>query len=115
MEKMSGYNLIFGCVTAKKRSIFEDIGYYNPSYTLIEDYPYNMKLLRNGIKIQTYDRIVINYSKGGISDIDCIDSKYLIESDIIFENEIKPYVRNKLLALYKYNRWKKIVSRNKRH
>lgn len=102
IEKMSGANLIFGSVTAKRRSVFDTVGYYDTNYKLIEDYPHNIKLLRNGIKIIPYDRIVIYYSPGGISDKNNIDSKYLNESDKIFKNEIYPFVKHKVLALYKY-------------
>ena len=111
LENMSGYNLIFGSVTAKKRVVFETIGYYDSQYMLIEDYPYNMKLLRSGVKISTFDRIVIRYSTGGISDKKNIDRKYLDESDKIFRNEIKPYVKHKYLSLFKYNRWKRKVKK----
>ncbi len=109
LETMSGHNDIFGSVTAKRRSLFEAGYYYNPNYRLIEDYPHNMLLLRNKKKIHTYDRIVIKYRVGGISDKANINEKYLEESDRIFDNEILPYVRCKMLALHKYRKWKKSI------
>ncbi|MDE7372946.1 MAG: hypothetical protein K2N18_02675 [Clostridia bacterium] len=104
---MSSYNIIFGCCTARTKANYELLGGYDEQYPLIEDYPSNMKLLRQGVKILYWDRIVINYRSGGISSQGNISDNYLEESDKIFNHEILPYVSNKKKARKNYSKWKK--------
>ena len=114
-DEMSGYNLIFGSVTAKKRTIFDKpYGLYDERYRIIEDYSSNMLLLRNGVKFVFFDYIVLNYRSGGISSIEGIDKAYLRESDMIFKNEILPFVSSKFKAIRKYRRWKKTLMKEKK-
>ena len=109
-DEMSGYNYIFGCVTAKRKSLFDKpYGRYNEKYRIIEDYSSNMILLRNNVTILFFDRVVINYRKGGISSAEQINKTYLKESDEIFRKEILPYVSSKLKAIRRYRKWKKDV------
>lgn len=105
-DEMSGYNIIFGCVTAKKRTVFRKYGLYDKRYRIIEDYSSNMKLLRNGVKFVFFDHVVLNYRRGGISSANNIDMVYLDESDRLFQNEILPYVSCKEEAIRKYEDWK---------
>lgn len=106
-DEMSGYNLIFGSVTAKKRSLFEKpYGKYSTDYHIIEDYSSNMVLLRNGVKFYFYDRVAIKYREGGVSSAGNIDSVYLKESNRLFKREILPFVSSKIKSIYKYERWK---------
>lgn len=106
-DKMSTSNMIFGCCTARTKANYELLGGYDEQYRLIEDYPSNMKLLRQNIEILYWDRIVINYRSGGISSCGNISNNYLEESDKIFNQEILPYVSNKRRAQKKYAKWKK--------
>ena len=76
-DYISTYNKIFGCITAKRKQLFENIGYYNPTYKQIEDYPHNLAILRNGIMIDTFDRIVVKYGTGGRSNLQNINRKYI--------------------------------------
>ena len=103
-EKMEGYNYVFGCVTAKHRKLFEKYP-YDSKYHIIEDYPIIMRMLRNGIKIEYYDRLVIKYRVGGSSYTPDINFKYLFEESIIFMKEIFPYSTNKIKAVAKYWKW----------
>lgn len=102
----SNYNIIFGSVTAKKKSLFEKVGYYDSRYRQIEDYPHNLAILRNGIKIEAFDRIVVRYGVDGRSNLHNIDQNYYSESDMIFKNEILPYSANKLMSIFHYRWWK---------
>ena len=114
-EQMSGHNYISGCVTAKKRELFDEwYGKYIEDYRTIEDYPSNMLLLRNEVKIFFFDRIVLKYRSGGASSAVNIDKLYFEESDRIFYREIYPYVRSKLRALFKYHWWKHSVRKYKK-
>lgn len=105
-EKMRGYNLIFGCCTARTKMSFELMGGYDERYTLVEDYPSNLKLSRTGIPIIFWDRIVIKYRSGGISSQGGLSEKYLQTSDSIFKNEVLPYCQNPSAAKSDYKAWK---------
>ncbi|MDE6060554.1 MAG: glycosyltransferase [Clostridia bacterium] len=105
-EAMSGHNMIFGCCTARTKQSYELINGYDEQYPLIEDYPANMKLLRNNVPILFWDRIVINYRVGGISSSERINNAYLDMSDKIFNNEILPYSNNKKRAQKEYKIWR---------
>lgn len=105
-EKMRGFNLIFGCCTARTKTSFELMGGYNERYPLVEDYPSNLKLSRMGIPITFWDRIVIKYRSGGISSQGGLSEKYLQISDSIFKNEVLPYCQNPSAAKSDYKAWK---------
>ena len=114
-NQMSGYNYIFGSVTAKKRSVFErPYGLYDERYRIIEDYSSNMRLLRNGVRFVFFDYIVLNYRRGGISFAGHVDDVYMKESDELFRNEILPYVSCKIVSRYRYRKWKRSVIRHQR-
>ena len=103
---MSGHNIVFGCCTAHTKQSYELINGYDEKYSLIEDYPANMRLLRANIPILFWDRIVINHRIGGISSSGRINDAYLKMSDEIFENEIFPYSDNKKRARREYKLWR---------
>ncbi len=114
-EAMSGYNIIFGCCTARRKSSYEHFGLYDEKYRLIEDYPSIMKLLRLGEKIAFLDRVVIKYRTGGVSSVEGINIGYLKESDAIFTNEVLPYVKNSAKAKKAYAAWRSEVLRLMRY
>lgn len=105
-EKMRGFNLIFGCCTARTKQSFDLMGGYDERYPLVEDYPSNLKLSRMGIPITFWDRIVIKYRSGGISSQGGLSNKYLRVSDSIFKNEVLPYCKNRSTAKSDYAKWK---------
>lgn len=105
-EKMRGYNLVFGCCTARTKTSFELMGGYDEKYPLIEDYPSNLKLLRLGIRIEFWDSVVVKYRSGGISSQGGLSEKYLQISDSIFKNEVLPYCHNPSEAKADYKAWK---------
>ena len=114
-EEMTGYNYIFGCVTAKRRQLFdEDYGKYNPDYRTIEDYSSNMILLRNGVRFVFFDRIVLKYREGGNSSVTSINKAYLKESDMLFRREILPFTKSKIKAIAKYWNWKHGLKKDQR-
>ena len=88
-------NYIFGCCTAFNTEFLIKLGGFDEKYRLIEDHPLFLKLLRNNMRINFYDRSVINYRQGGISNAGNINRKYLKEADKIFFHEALPYVINK--------------------
>lgn len=105
MELTKG-NFIFGCSTAVKRAFYEEFGLYNEDYMLIEDYPMVLKAVRCNVEIGFLDCITVKYRGGGISSPKQYNSKYKRDMELIYYNEIKPYVGNKFLASVRYNHWK---------
>lgn len=67
-EKLASFCFLSGASTYYRRSLYESVGGYDSSYKYMEDYPFYLKLLRNGKKINIYDRVTILYRFGdGIS------------------------------------------------
>lgn len=106
-EKLSAVNFIFGCCTAYDADFMRRIGFYDTRYRLIEDHPMNLRLLRSGIQINFFDRVVIKYRGGGKSSHKMYDSTYEQDSDMVFRNEVMPYTRKPRNAIFHYQRWKK--------
>lgn len=104
-EKMAGYNLVFGCSTARKKTLLDIVGGFDERYRIIEDYSSNLRFLRMGVRIHYFDRDVVNYRLGGISFSERVNNRYYRESNKIFRHEIAPYVANKKEAKKKYNDW----------
>jgi len=105
-EHMTGKNLIFVCCTARTKRSYALFGGYDEKYSLIEDYPSNMKLLRSDVRIGFWDRIVIKYRSGGISSPEHISDSYLKISEDIFNNEILPYTSNQKKARANFRHWR---------
>ena len=62
-------NLIYGATLYFYRKLWETAGGFQPeNYRLLEDYPFSLKLLSKGIRIDTYDRVTILYGENGISN-----------------------------------------------
>lgn len=104
-DAMSGYNMIFGCCTARTKDNYDTLGGFDERYPAIEDYPYNMKALRMGVKILFWNRCVVKYRSGGISSVGGLSEEYLEMSAKIFDNEILPYATDKKLAKKKFAEW----------
>ncbi len=107
LQKMSGANMAFGACTAYSARCYELVGgKFDEKYRLIEDYPFNLKLLRAGVPIRFFDRTVIRYRWGGVSNFDHVNDFYLKESDRIFWEESYPFAPCKIGARLSYLRWK---------
>lgn len=61
------FNLISGSCTYYRRDVFEKYGYFDESYTLLEDCPYFLKLLTSNEKLGFIDQICIKYEMDGVS------------------------------------------------
>ena len=105
-EYVEGYNIVFGCCTARTRNNLLDIGLISEKYKLVEDYVLLLRLLRASKKIGFFDRIVVKYRSGGVCSINKINREYLRDNDNIFKNEILPYTTDKHRAKHKYYKWR---------
>jgi glycosyltransferase involved in cell wall biosynthesis len=61
-------NFISGASTYYKRDLFNEIGLFDESYRLLEDYPFLLKALSMNIDINFLNRKTIKYGTNGISN-----------------------------------------------
>ncbi|PKH01849.1 hypothetical protein CXF72_14920 [Psychromonas sp. MB-3u-54] len=61
-------NIISGSSTYYHKQAFEKLGLFEEHYKLLEDFPFYVKALANNVDIHFFNRKVIRYSTGGISD-----------------------------------------------
>lgn len=98
-------NFIFGASTAFRKMVFEEHGYYDESYKLIEDYPFNLKLCREGVSFHLWDQKAIKYRTGGISSPGKLNWNYIKDTKKILYREILPYTKKPLKAIGYNNMW----------
>lgn len=103
---LSKQNFIIGCGTARSRKLLQLCGYFDEEYFLLEDYPYALKAIRNHIKIEYWERPVIQYRLGGISSPQNFNNVYEKDSDLNFKKEILPYTNFPFLTKFRYFLWK---------
>ncbi len=106
-DELAIENFVYGCSTARSRKCIEEFGLYDEKYYLIEDYPYILSYVRKGGKIDLFDCVCIKYRRGGVSSPDRFNTTYEKDSDLIFANEILPFVKSKWLYKLIYFQWKK--------
>lgn len=53
--------------TAYETSIFEEYGYFNEKYKLVEDWTYWLFILKKGVMIHFIDYPILNHREGGVS------------------------------------------------
>lgn len=106
-EKLIVANFIFGCCTARSMECIARYGYCDESYFLIDDYPQNLYLLRNGVKIKFFDRTVIRYRLNGASSPARYNARYKQDAERILKTEILPHTKHPLMANYYFRTWEK--------
>ena len=106
-------NYIFGCSTARTKSCMDASGGYDETYHYVEDYPWNLKMIRQGYSVCLWERIVIKYRWGGISSPARFDRKYFTDSIRILWKEILPYSSHKKRDIKDFCKWLKGQLRGK--
>lgn len=106
-NSIAACNYIFGCCTARSRNCIEKYGLFDESYRYIEDHSMNLHLLRNGVKFFFFDRVVVDYSTGGISSPTKHNKLFEQDVEAIFRKEALPYVTDRKKALRDFKRFKK--------
>jgi len=66
-------NIISGASTYYHKKVFERLGLFDENYKLLEDFPFYVKALTNGMNIHLFNRKVIRYTKGGVSDSETLN------------------------------------------
>jgi glycosyltransferase involved in cell wall biosynthesis len=80
-----------GTSTFYTKKVLEEYGYFDEDYRLIEDYPFYLKITRNGEKVFFSDIISTLYRHGsGVSTTPNIG--YQKDMDLLFRKEIIPYI-----------------------
>lgn len=98
-------NFIMGCSTARTKECMDNGGGYDESYRYVEDYPWNLKMIRKGYKILFWNRCVIKYRWGGISSPSRMNGDYLKDSVKILKKEILPYSNHKIKDVKDFGEW----------
>jgi glycosyltransferase involved in cell wall biosynthesis len=106
-EEVSPINFIFGCCTARTAESIRKYGCYDERYRLVEDHSMNLSLLRRGVKIAFFNRVVVKYRGGGISSAGRYSEAYEKDVDAILENEILPYTKHPFRVRWKHWKWKR--------
>lgn len=104
-EALTKENFISGSVTARTRSIANKYQGFDESFSYVEDYPWNLRVLRNKEKIVFWDRKVIKYRSGGISTPGRFNWKYLKDTWHVYRKEIRQYTRHPAKACYYNIHW----------
>lgn len=60
-------NFISGACTYYRRAFLEEIGGFDESYVLLEDYPFYLRALNQGHAIGFLDSITMKHQVGGVS------------------------------------------------
>lgn len=105
-ETLSTGNFVFGCCTARSMKNIKRYGKCSEEYRLIDDYPINLILTRQGECIDFWERIVIKYRLGGVSSPENFNKEYEKDSDLILKKEIIGYTRYPWKRWYQYHKWK---------
>jgi glycosyltransferase involved in cell wall biosynthesis len=100
-------NYILGSVTARSRKCIEKYGYFDERYKLIEDYPMNLYLLRQGEKIVFWDRCAVKCRGSGISVAENNNETYNSDLELLFSLEQFAYSENAELVKSSYEKWKR--------
>lgn len=109
-ERLVLDHFISGASTARVRRFFQEIGFYDEGYRLIEDFPANLRFLRKGGRIVFFEREVIRYRGGGMSSVGAASPDYERDMRLIFQNEIYPYTRYPRRAERWLRNWEKDIA-----
>ncbi|MCD7789347.1 MAG: glycosyltransferase, partial [Bacteroides thetaiotaomicron] len=105
-EALAKKNFIIGCSCARSKTLIEQHGDFDEEFSLLEDYPYALRMVREHVRIHYWKRPVIRYRQGGISAAQNFNAVYMQESDLNFKKEILPYTRHPLRIRLFYLYWK---------
>lgn len=114
-ERLVLDHFVSGASTAHTRQFFLEYGFYDETYRLIEDFPTNLRFLRNGGRIVFFDRKVIKYRGGGMSATGAAGLEYERDMRLIFHNEIYPYTKFPKRAKRWLRNWEKDVAFDRKY
>ena len=106
-EELAKTNYVFGSCTARTAESIRAYGAYDESYRLIEDHPMNLRLLRQGVPMAFFDRVVVKCRTGGTSCAENYNEAYAADVDRILHQEVLPYTKHPTAMKWAYFQWKR--------
>lgn len=103
---LNGENIFSGASTYYNRKIFKKYGYFDENQRLVEDYPYYLKLLREGEKIEILEKKLIYYGEDGVSTSAQKNKYFYLDFSKIYKREVsynEGFLKRKLLFLSELN------------
>lgn len=102
-ERLCISNFISGACTFYSKKLFDKYGLFDERNSILEDYPYYLKLSRENETIHFYEGLTIKYRMGGVSTSGKVNAKLKEDSLNAIKNEILPFSKRINGELY---RWK---------
>ncbi|WP_050568129.1 glycosyltransferase [Cronobacter muytjensii] len=97
-------SFISGACTYYRKSLLMRLGFFDEEYVLLEDYPFLVKALLNGVGINYVNIVAIKYRLGGVSNI--AKRHPLLEKDFrrLYKNisvmpQLNPYWKRRIFYL----------------
>lgn len=113
-------NIISGSTLFTRKEFIVKQGLFDEDFMLVEDYPFVMKVLQNGIKINLIDKITTVYGEDGVtaknqipSPIIVEDNKKVYEKYILLNNNMVKNKLSKKILCYRAIKWGYIRKKSK--
>lgn len=91
---MEREKLLPGATMARTRKSLETLGYFDESYRLLEDYPFQMRLLRQGTPIGFWPRCAVLRRTGGVSDRHAPHPQLTQDMERFYNVDVYPFCRD---------------------
>ncbi len=112
-QKLLFRNFIYGATLYFKKETWGRLGGFDERFRLLEDHPFALKLLSNGVRIYPFERISILYGREGISSRQVVHSEAGLELikdnvrlyDEIISKEVSGWDSRYVKRAFQY-RWK---------
>jgi glycosyltransferase involved in cell wall biosynthesis len=96
-----------------KKEIYNSIGNYDTQFAVAADYDFLLRAKINGVKFFALDKVITNFSKGGISDRMTDYQRFEQRNRILFKNQLisesEFQQRKKQSTYYKYKHIKQLI------
>lgn len=67
LARLAMGNIVCGATLYYRRKVFDEYGFFDEKYDLLEDYPYIFAFLKKGGELGWYERTTIIYGESGVS------------------------------------------------
>lgn len=98
LERLYAANFISGAALFWKRDFLLDIGGFDTSYQLVEDYPMVFYLVNHGIKIECVNSLTTIHGEDGISNrfstLFGKNKRASLDGKLVKDKEVIPYLKN---------------------
>lgn len=108
LNRLFARNFLPAPAWCAKKELFEKYGYYSENTKLIEDYPFWIRLCRQGVHFGYMDDRLIDYHLDGVSSGGFYSEKFMDDMVAIYQNCIFPYDRRFGIMQPFYNWLKKM-------